>query len=193
MGKIKSTIAFLWIGLLLNASLSYSLEVPTHEAINEKIASGSFNGFSLDLYLKNNLGFSKGKDEPLNGEKVWMWIKDGGRYEDKPPWTIPYTRSMNHFHNPLKAWAIAGFKGTFQSSVIWAQDQGWIGSRFGGDWSWKKGRDSFYKGLTAITKTDREKSLADTFRAVGQVMHLVEDVSVPAHMRDDANKGGADA
>ncbi|PKL52239.1 MAG: hypothetical protein CVV37_02315 [Nitrospira bacterium HGW-Nitrospira-1] len=164
-------------------SQSYSiwaLEKDTHKFLNEKVV----NNYSIvHVYLKNQLGFEKGVEEVFNGKQLWEWIRDGGQYEDEPI----YTRSLNHFHDPLKPWGSAGFKGTFKSSVIWAQDQGAFGSLFGGDWSWKKARVSFYKGLTDLTKTDREKNLADTFRALGQVMHLVQDASVPAHVRNDTH------
>ncbi len=176
------TIALLLI--LLNFSKGYPLETDTHELINERIAKGTMGGFSLDMYLKNQLGLTKGKEEVFNKKEIWKWVKEGGRYEDEPA----YIRSLNHFHDPLKEpWSSAGFKGTSKSSVIWAQDQELIGSTIGGNWSWKKARDSFYKGLTVVTKTDRENNLADTFRALGQIMHLVQDSSVPAHVRNDTH------
>jgi hypothetical protein len=193
MDKVKSIITILCIGLFLNTSLSYSLEVSTHEAINERIASGLFNGFSLDSYLKNNLGFTKGKDESVNGKKVYELIRDGGRYEDKPPWTLPYRRSVNHFHNPLTE---QGFSGFFfglllsgDSSLLWAQKP--LGTQSpGGYYSWYDARDYFYKALTLTNKTDREKNFSDTFRGIGQIMHLVEDSSVPAHTRNDGHLTG---
>ncbi|MDA8240450.1 MAG: hypothetical protein M0Z67_08790 [Nitrospiraceae bacterium] len=188
------------------ASYSYALEVGTHKAINEYVAQHTVNGFSLDAYLKNQCGIPGGIYEELNASssltdsrKVWEWLRDGGLYEDKPPWTVSYTRSLNHFHNPLKTWDIAGFKGTFQSSVIWAQDQGAFGSLWGGDFSWKKDREYFYTALTgkdfsgnmiAPTQSGKGKYFANTFRGIGQVMHLVEDASVPAHTRNDAHVVG---
>jgi hypothetical protein len=107
-----------------------------------------------------------------------------------------YSRSFNHFHNPLKTWDNAGFKGTFQSSVIWAQDQGTFGSLWGGTFSWKAVREYFYIALTgkdftnnlvAPTQTNKETYFGKTFRGIGQVMHLVQDVSVPAHTRNDTH------
>ncbi|MBE0427112.1 MAG: hypothetical protein IBX72_10780 [Nitrospirae bacterium] len=161
-----------------------ALEKATHFDLNGKIVVQ--NQVSLNTYLKLKLGLSKGIEEIINGKQVIKWIQEGGVKEDEPL----NTRSFNHFHNPLKPWDSAGLKGTFQSAVIWAQEQETFGSLFGGDWSWKKARESFHKGLTAVTKTDREKNLADTFRALGQVMHLIQDVSVPAHTRDDAHVVG---
>ena len=158
-----------------------ALEKESHRFLNEKIIEQ--NKESLSAYLNSNLGFSDGIKQILNGQEVIAWFREGGRKEDEPA----YSRSFNHFHDPLQPWYIAGFDKTFKSSLIWAQDQGMIGSLFGGDWSWKKARGSFYKGLTSITKTEKEKNLADTFRALGQIMHLVQDVSVPAHVRNDTH------
>ena len=107
-----------------------------------------------------------------------------------------YTRSMNHFHDPLKTWDSAGLKGIFKSSVIWAQDQGLGGFLTGGNFSWKNVREYFYIALTgkdfsgtwiAYSQAEKEIYYGATFRGIGQVMHLVEDASVPAHTRDDAH------
>ena len=43
------------------------------------------------------------------------------------------------------------------------------------------------------TSTEREREvvlLAATFRALGQIMHLVVDASVPEHARDDEHRIG---
>lgn len=175
----KKKIFLIIIFLIFFAGKASSLEKATHEFINENVAKQNW----FDSHLKTNLGLKDGIKELLNGKQILKWLADGGRTEDEPA----YSRSLNHFHDPLKSWNSAGFKGTFKSSVIWAQDQGWVGSQFGGDWSWKKARNSFYKGLTGSSKTERDTNLADVFRAIGQVMHLVEDASVPAHVRNDTH------
>ncbi|MBI4824338.1 MAG: hypothetical protein HY805_08955 [Nitrospirae bacterium] len=185
---IRTKLIFLILILLFNIPSAYPLEVETHEAINEHISSTPVSGFSLDGYLKNNLGFIKGKDEEINGKKISRLIKDGGSYEDSPPWTIPYIRSLNHFHNPLKLWDKAGLKDSIwgESSILWAQKP--LGTQGpGGHYSWHDVRDYFYKALTSTDKNTREKNFAKTFRGIGQLMHLIQDASVPAHTRDDAH------
>ncbi|MBI5676508.1 MAG: hypothetical protein HZC48_11925 [Nitrospirae bacterium] len=183
---------------------NYALEVGTHRAINENVSTNMLNDFSLDSYLKNQLGFTNGINKELKYDKtrkVWEWLSDGGEYEDKPPRTLPYVRSVNHFHNPLKAWNEAGLYDVFQgkSSVVWAQDQSSATIANGGDWSWVKARENFHIALTgkdfngnvvASTQAEKEAYFAKTFRAVGQVMHLVEDASVPAHVRNDSHIAG---
>ena len=131
----------------------------------------------------------------VNNKRIWEWVREGGKKEDEPL----YARSLNHFHDPLKTWDIAGFKSINQSSIIWSQDQGLFGSLWGGNFSWKAAREYFYIALTgrdfsgtliAYTQGEKEKYFGKTFRGIGQVMHLVEDASVPAHTRNDAHLVG---
>ena len=196
MGRKFFLKAFWSIALCMHLyGQSFGLEIETHRRLNEYIATNPINNFSLDEYVVNQLGFKAGVGTPLksdSGERViWEWVRDGGEYEDRPGGLVPsYTRSFNHFHDPLiEPWTNAGLGvagySPFKSSLIWAQEQGAFGSLFGGDWSWKKARNSFYNGLTSLNKDDRDKNLADAFRALGQVMHLVQDASVPAHVRND--------
>lgn len=211
-------IYFLMIILTVLASDGYALEENTHKAINEKIAQEGINGFSLNDYLKNNLGFSKGSQELLYGyseikskydrQEIFVWFGEGGVLEDRPGEWYDYiplvgkpTRSVNHFHNPLKAWSEAGLNDkilgiisyTGQSQVLWAQNSN---QDVGGNWAWQDARRYFYISLTgrnldgtevARTKAERDAYFAYTFRAVGQLMHLVHDASVPEHTRNDAH------
>ena len=188
MSKSKSIIIILCVTFLFYTPLLYSLEVATHEAINVRIAGGSFDGFSTDSYLKNNLGFNNGINERVGNRRIWEWLRDGGRYEDIPAWYLIYLRSVNHFHNPITD---RGFSGWFfgkllsgESSRDWFQKS--LGTQSpGGHYSWHDVRDYFYKGLTLPNKPEREKYFGETFRGLGQLMHLVQDLSVPAHTRDD--------
>jgi hypothetical protein len=53
------------------------------------------------------------------------------------------------------------------------------------DMNWDNARTYFYQALTAVSKTDRDDNFIKTFRSVGQVMHLLQDMAVPAHVRND--------
>lgn len=166
-------------------SFSFGLDVTTHEIINEGISVNSVNGFDFNKFSNDHFGFQKGKDEVINGKEVYKWFKDGGRYEDKPPWTIPYRRSFNHFHNPLKALSSAGY-GLGKSAVIWSQAAPKTQSP-GGYYSWHDAREYYHAALTATSQEAREENFARMFRALGQVMHLVQDMSVPEHARGDGH------
>ncbi len=176
--------------ILSQVSFSYALNVETHKAINEYIANNSLNGFSLDSYLKSQLELQSGVDEKFNSLEVWKWLRDGGEYEDKPAWTIPYLRSVNHFHNPINEQGFTGIWGTGlasgESAILWSQKA--IGTQSpGGYYSWFDVRDYYYKALTSSDKTTRDINFAQTFRGVGQLMHLVQDMSVPEHSRNDGH------
>ena len=197
--------------LLFWSAKVFALMEDTHKAINEYIAQGMISGFSVDTYLKNNLGFAAGSQEGLYGyseiknryltQEIWKWLGEGGIMEDRPgtwsdflPWNE--TRSVNHFHNPLKVnWAEAGLNDIYsgQSSILWAQNSNQL---LGGNWSWQDARQYFYIALTgydfdgaviASTQSEKDTFFARTFRAVGQQMHLVQDASVPEHTRNDAH------
>lgn len=200
------------LGALVLASVSwvsegFALEKETHQYLNQKIVEmtinqGTTNQFSLDSYLKNNLGFQKGAEELLSGysevlkkqtkQEVFMWMGEGGIKEDEPEqkWRliIGRARNNNHFHNPLAGqWQNSGLDDTYvfhytgQSSILWAQNRN---QNPGGKWSWYDARDYFYKGFTLTDMTQRDSAMANCFRALGQLMHLIQDASVPAHSRN---------
>lgn len=181
-------------------SLSHALSVETHKAINAYIAQNALNGFSLDSYLTNTLGIQNGIETQFsangNNQEAWKWLRDGGLYEDEPPSTLPYIRSVNHFHDPLKAIDQAGFTGVWgtgilsgKSAILWSQSAKQTQSP-GGYYSWPDARQYFYNALTSSTKSVRDTNFADTFRGLGQLMHLVQDMSVPEHTRDDGHYFG---
>ncbi len=209
MKKIR-VVLLLVVFYLLSSSISFALEKPTHAEINKFIATNSMNGFSLDIYLRNQLGFVNGIKKEFKStetKKVWEWIRDGGQCEDEPA----YTRSRNHFHDPLKTWDQAGLNsGIFTgiSSALWIQDQtNRRSTDLGGDWSWRKAREFYYAALTGyslplegfevdedlfthtiidgstnMNEADRNRFFAWTFRAVGQTMHLVQSILLEMQM-----------
>ena len=166
------------------------LETPTHRAINELVAKNNFNGFSLGDYLKHQLDMQNGINTYFNNKEIFKWIGDGGIYEDKPPECfIPYWRSRHHFHNPIDN---SGFSGIWDTGILsgmsaidWAMQP--VGSQSCGYYSWNDARDYYYKALTSADKTTRETNFAEAFRAIGQDMHLVQDMSVPEHTRNDGH------
>lgn len=114
-----------------------ALEKPTHKAINETVANIS----NVNNYLINELKFADGIRTFFNNKRAVEWMQDGGVLEDEPM----YTRSLNHFLDPLTN---TGYLGTFKTAREWAQDQGAIGSLFGGNYSWKSVREYYYIALT---------------------------------------------
>ncbi len=122
---------------------------------------------------------------PLKDLRAYEWIAEGGEYEDEP------VRFLRHFHDPLvSSWALSGLEMIFDSSLLWMQlddgvDAGTVDS--GQGWSWPDARRAYYHALTFTAKPDRDQKWADTFRALGQIMHLVEDAAQPEHTHNDSH------
>ncbi len=176
----NKTLIWLILCCSVGTTKAFSYEIPTHELLNRRAALQSE---VLDGYLTKRLGLPRGVETTLLSKTIIDIVAEAGAREDDG-W-----RFMNHFHNPLRHWHEAGLHDTVagvpvrgESSLLWAQNP--PGAQ---GWSWHDGRASFYQALTAEIKTERDQALANTFRAVGQVMHLIEDASVPAHVRSDAH------
>jgi hypothetical protein len=160
------------LGLLWMAEPALSYAPATHR----EIGAAAVDRSDLDTIMKTRYRVEQGVTFAVNGETLQTWIAIGAARED-----FPEIRSLNHFHNPLKPWPSAG--GLLgQSSIYWQQnpDQG-----FGGTWSWAVARQRLFEFLTLPAPAAREQALADTARALGHVMHMVQDAASPAHTRED--------
>ncbi len=144
-----------------------------------EIATIATERSDLDQILRDRYGLPAGILTIVNGKRVREWITDGAKLEDSP-----FPRVLNHFHNPLQPWSQAGlFPG--QSSVLWQQNPNQGSESLGGTWSWPFARQRFRDFLTAPTQAARDTALAETARALGQLSHMIQDATVPAHARND--------
>ncbi|UCG79071.1 MAG: hypothetical protein JSV21_04385 [Nitrospirota bacterium] len=174
----KLIVAIIIVMFIQYNALAYDSD-NVHQEINKNIvlAASALNGFL------QKLGYERGARDELNinhSKKIFEYFMDGGMKEDNP-----LTRAFNHFHDPLQVWNRAGYKnGIGISSAVWAQNQA---GALGGEWSWAKARDYYYRAFRADNDELREEYLAKTFRTLGHLMHLIADVSVPEHVRDDTH------
>ncbi len=153
-----------------------AFNVSTHRRMNQEATSAS----ALDTTLKSVLAFSAGINAMFGGLAVADWIQYGAEREDDFG-LVPRApgRFMAHFHDPLvDPWTVAGLDET-ASSAVWMQADV-------NDWSWQEVRQEYYWALTSGSAT-RDYHWANTFRGIGQIMHLVEDAAVPEHVRNDAH------
>ncbi|MHB8809854.1 MAG: hypothetical protein ACYC9M_07540 [Desulfobulbaceae bacterium] len=151
-----------------------------------------------------SIGFDDGLEEYLKwnqNNQIWNWIILGADKEDAGRLDNMATNSArfnNHFHNPLKPWENAGlddwilippFHLQGKSSLLWAQDSSYQSdSKWPeGDWTWERTRKYYYTALTSPSETGRQEFFARTFKGLGHQVHLLEDKSVPAHVRNDAH------
>lgn len=158
--------------------------------------------------MSQNLGteFSKDYDSVIKGKKIIKWIMEGSTDEDSP-----MCRATNHFHNPLPMsfndpqlppWSQSGMSDQplwmniwcfswkpWYSNITWAtgftEKNGNKISPVKQSMGWDNARAYYKAALTSESDTGRETYFAKTFQAVGQVLHLLQDMAVPAHVRND--------
>ncbi len=189
--KIFKSFSFLIILNFILLLYAFALEVETHQAINSHIVgeNSAIYGIYLDNYLKNNLGMRDGVKTLFDSKMAKEWISDGGIFEDKPSGCVPFWRSRNHFHNPKDKSGFSGWwdTGIFKcmSVVDWINQP--VNMQVCGNYSWHDVRYYYYCALWSDSKADSEKYFAQTFRGLGQMMHLVQDMSVPEHTRNDGH------
>ena len=178
-GKIICLFTMLVVGIMALSLPASAWEVKTHreltgQAINIKAGV-------LGTYLKENLGLESGLNEMVDDKTVREWILEGSDLEDGE---LPFSRRpLNHFHDALNNRGLeAALSG--MSAVDWSLEG--IGAQDGEDsFSWNDAREFYFKALTAPTKTERDENWGKTFRALGQVMHLLQDSANPSHVRND--------
>jgi hypothetical protein len=180
-------LATAWLGWVPGV---WAFRLETHRAVNERAAIVS----SLDAYLKAELGLRDGRQEVVNSIVLQDWLRIGGAEEDlflNNEGGGAYNRSRHHFQNSLLPWDQAGLSGRClfglfpidgQASVRWAQSDV---DQAGGSARWSDARRLFLDSLVLPTKLERDSAAADLFKILGQQMHLVSDLAVPAHSRND--------
>ena len=180
--KNKLCIIFASI-LFLISTAAHSYNKLTHRTINENIVANQATLPNMKGCLQS-LGYTN-VNQIVNSDRIVNWFKYAGEQEDSP-----FLRSVNHFHEPISNHGFSGNWGiglaNDDSAAFWAQLAPERQSP-GGAYSWQDARKYFYSALTATDQVTREMQLAQSFRAVGQVMHLVQDMSVPEHVRDTSH------
>lgn len=118
--------------------------------------------------------------------KYLTHIQWGSNHEDGGEFLIgiPYigSRYFNHFYDPITG---KGFKGTIggivfdsHDSITWALSSDLQqGINYDDDYSWPK--------AIAKAKEGTEDGKAYAYYALGHILHLLHDLTVPAHTRND--------
>ncbi len=210
MAKVRCIIGLALTTFLFfnNKAFSWNDEI-THPDLTQYAAEKSVLGNDKGSYL-NSVGFLKGLLETLRWEGANKyaidWLREGGKREDGN------NREVNHFHNPITN---LGLWGTWRSAMLWMQDStrqaswpygsnvipsndvmqslglGTQSSNFPfealSDWSWQTTRKYYYFALKSDTEAERQADFAKMFRGLGQQMHLLQDMSVPMHVRNNSH------
>lgn len=118
-----------------------------------------------NLYNQNH------PDQKISQKEI-EWLIRGAVDEDVFP------RYVNHFYDPINNRPWLGRNLLALTAKEWAENSMRQKTYFSskGDQSWQKAIDSYIKG-------DKQSS----FIALGHVLHLIEDMSVPDHTRNDTH------
>ena len=72
-----------------------------------------------------------------------------------------------------------------ESSVMWAQKS--AGQQTSGRYSWHDVRWYYHQALVSTDPGTRNVHFWKAFEGLGRLMHLVQDASVPEHVRSDSH------
>ncbi len=162
--------------------------------------------------LESTLGNSSGYNNFLSLISVDLpaadatnFVVQGSEKEDDSGKDVGGNRSYNHFYDPLDPTYGKGLSDApsdlrcliGDNSFAWASTSNCLGVNFLGvlhigrnfgtsnTYSWQNARGYEWLGLTVASSADRFVYLTNMFRAVGQVVHLLEDTSQPQHVRNE--------
>lgn len=182
MRYLLVTILGILFGTFSQAAFPY--DVLTHGNLSEKALEASLLGMPgvlTDIGLKEILVDEKKQGFP-NSKGTNQSIKDlfrtGANFEDDSP------RPANHFFDPFNNKALnVGGATLGMKSPDWAlEDTGVIGNQAS---SYRDARQYVYDALTSPAQTDRDKNFGLTFQTLGQVIHHIQDMAQPQHVRND--------
>ncbi len=154
----------------------------SHRKISERAVQSSA---SLDLngFIKDKYGHNLGLEFAVGEDTLFEYIQNGSHLEDANDENKAIgERAKNHFHDPTRIFNEAGlynlpFSG--KSAAVWAHFED------GNLWDLESFYDYFELSFMAGTIEERLDNLEKTFRTAGHLMHLLQDMAVPAHTRNE--------
>lgn len=165
------------VSILTLSSYCFSYEQPTHQELSEAAAKQST--IFKNAGFITQLGYRSGDAESLylyyagGGTRTILdLIRKGATDEDDG------AQSLHHFYNPVDGSPLSTAYPYSKSSPQWALS----------DPANKYNLDAFYSayysGLTSRDVT-RDKYFSAMFESLGHIIHHVQDMAQPEHVRDD--------
>lgn len=193
--KVKYTL-ILCLGLI-EVNL-FGHEQVVHEAITLNAAASALDFSSGYSGFINTIISDCDLFTATNAMRIGSFDEDFASKED----SVGGNRSFNHFYDPLTGLGLSEIPPDIRATVgldslTWASISNCPGYDFKGVvglgrnvnthnvWSWQNARSYEWLGLTATNRATRNAALTNMFRAVGQVVHLLEDTTQPQHVRNE--------
>ena len=182
--------------LFLSAQATYAYKIPTHDNLSQKTVLCSILGqddFTKSIgwvsiendnekfkFKRLDLITKTGSAVDLTSRELIGW---GAVYEDEET----KLRPVNHFFNPLTS--EGGAAGI--ASPDWAiEDTGKIVFPMKQEYSYSDAKNMIADALTATDKNERKEAWGQFFQTLGMVVHHIQDMSQPQHVRNDNHCDG---
>lgn len=151
--------------------------------VHEKMTAAAFYGSRLyrDPKVLSRLGldpFSAFPNESDEPRSILGLLEEGSVSEDDG------IRPLNHFFDPISGLGVSGLA---NPSPDWAlEDRSeFTGLLLDQRFSFRDARQDFFDALTWPKKSDRDALYGHLFRTLGHVVHHVQDMAQPQHVRND--------
>ncbi|MHB8535098.1 MAG: phospholipase C/P1 nuclease family protein [Sulfuricaulis sp.] len=188
----KLIATWIFLHVLSVSSGIYAYEVGTHSEMSNAAYDKSVLSkpdFLKTLGISATDVFDESRADPrppmFNRGNARGWIQEGAVSEDD---TATLKRPLNHFFDPLRNQPLRPYGLPLfvnDTSPDWAlEDNGKIGKQ---KYSFRDARDFLYKALTLPDPKKRDKNFGLTFQTLGQVIHHIQDMAQPQHVRNDAH------
>lgn len=187
----KNFIILLFIYAFPNLVI-LAYEVETHElitrySIDRSDLANPTNELLLSLGFEQNIYDANQKFPNSIGEKrtIFELIEFGARFEDN---TDEIFRPLRHFYDPQnggRPLTVSLFGAADFNSLNWILDETAIFQFNKQNFSYSDANKYFYRALTSLTKEDRDDNWGLTFQTLGQVIHHIQDMAQPQHVRND--------
>jgi hypothetical protein len=204
------------LALLPGPAFAYDDSLGAHSKINS-LALSKFQTevMPADPYLRNthidNTPCTGIAWDPADGDRINppeiaiqrvktldMWVIDGGYSADEPEGTM----ALCHFYDPTQApgkryltdqqsmvKVLSQYNSEYRNpgidAVQWAFHGEQYGTVFDQQYSWDQGKSSLKKALESPDPNNVNYGKA--WRSLGETMHLMADMTVPAHVRNDGH------
>ena len=185
MNLTKLQIAAVLV-LSFHACWSLGYEPATHSNLSEAalrrsvlVASPSkLAGLGLKTSIED-AGDTFPNSEGETGQFILNLVRFGANWED----TRGKLQATRHFYNPVDGSKLLPLIG--ETSPDWALED--KGLKDGQAYSYRLMRRNFFKALTDPAKADRDIAWGLTFQTLGHVMHHLQDMAQPQHVRSDSH------
>lgn len=215
-GTLMKAILMTLTGALTYLALSLMLTSYDHLSTHQKINVAIVEEF-LSRYAENklpadefyNYTFNLATSGGLEGEAVLEgdmtspeygkavkspleWIQHGGFSADEPQ----LEASFRHFYDPTQPEGERYLKDLLDDFYVrWAKTNPktdhveWAISHIDNGFNYQTGKDYVRTALEIGDKKSSDKYMALAWRAFGQTLHLIADMGIASHVRDDAHPG----